>query len=47
LGTDAAKDAEYVGLKAIYKKRKLNADDALIGVYQLSGDINLIRGSKK
>ena len=47
LGTDAAKDAEYVGLKASYKKRKLNADDALIGVYQLSGDINLIRGSKK
>ncbi|MBR6017493.1 MAG: gliding motility-associated C-terminal domain-containing protein [Paludibacteraceae bacterium] len=44
MGTDADKNAQYVGLKASYKKRKLNADDALIGVYQLSGDINLIRG---
>ena len=43
LGTDAAKDAQYVGLKADYKKRKTNADDSVTGVYQLSGDINLLR----
>ena len=43
LGTDAAKDASYIGLKAVYKKKKLNADKAVIGVYQLSGDINLLR----
>jgi hypothetical protein len=35
-----------VGIKASYKKGKLNASEALIGVYQLSGDINLIRGTK-
>ena len=46
LGTDAAKNAEYIGLKASYKKKKLNADEAVIGVYQLSGDINLLRGKK-
>lgn len=46
MGTDAAKNAQYIGLKASYKKKKLNADDATIGVYQLSGDINLIRGKK-
>ena len=46
LGTDAAKNASYIGLKAAYKKKKLNADDSVIGVYQLSGDINLIRGKK-
>lgn len=44
LGTDAAKNASYVGIKAVYQKRKLNADESVIGVYQLSGDINLIRG---
>ena len=47
MGTDAAKNAHYVGIKAAYTKKKLNADDAVIGVYQLSGDINLIRGHKK
>ena len=43
LGTDAAKNASYIGLKAVYKKMKLNADKAVLGVYQLSGDINLLR----
>ena len=43
LGTDAAKDAQYVGLKAVYNKRKANSDTSVIGVYQLSGDINLLR----
>lgn len=43
LGTDAAKNASYIGLKAVYKKKKLNADTSVIGVYQLSGDINLLR----
>ena len=43
LGTDAAKDAQYIGLKAVYKSRKANADKSVIGVYQLSGDINLLR----
>lgn len=46
LGTDAPKNAAYVGLKASYKKKKANADDAVTGVYQLSGDINLLRGKK-
>lgn len=46
LGTDAAKNAGYVGLKASYKKKKQNADASVIGVYQLSGDINLIRCRK-
>ena len=46
MGTDADKNAKYVGIKASYTKGKLNASEALIGVYQLSGDINLIRGSK-
>jgi len=45
LGTDANEGASYVS-KAAYKKGKLNADGALIGVYQLSGDINLLRGKK-
>ena len=46
MGTDAAKNASYVGIKALYTKKKLNADEAVIGVYQLSGDINLLRGGK-
>jgi hypothetical protein len=33
-------------MKAVYTKKKLNADEAVIGVYQLSGDINLIRGNR-
>ena len=43
LGTDAAKNAQYIGLKASYQKKKANADESVIGVYQLSGDINLLR----
>ncbi|MCR5050791.1 MAG: gliding motility-associated C-terminal domain-containing protein [Paludibacteraceae bacterium] len=45
LGTDAAKNARYMG-KAIYNKKKQKVDEAVIGVYQMSGDINLIRGKK-
>lgn len=43
LGTDADKNAHYT-MKAIYNKKKKKADEAMIGVYQLSGDINLLRG---
>ena len=43
MGTDAAKDAKYVGLKASYKKNTKRQDESVIGVYQLSGDINLLR----
>ena len=43
LGTDAAKDAQYIGLKAVYQKKKAAADESVIGIYQLSGDINLLR----
>lgn len=46
LGTDADKNASYIGLKAVYNKRKQNADESVIGIYQLSGDINLLRGKK-
>jgi gliding motility-associated-like protein len=46
-GTDADKYAEYIGLKATYNKKKLEADKSVIGIYQMSGDINLIRGSRK
>ena len=45
LGTDADKKASYT-MKAVYKKKKANADEAMTGVYQLSGDINLLRGKK-
>jgi gliding motility-associated-like protein len=43
LGTDAAKDAGYISLKASYKRKKAAGDESVIGVYQLSGDINLLR----
>ena len=46
MGTDAPKNAQYIGLKALYKKRKANDDASVFGVYQMSGDINLIRGKK-
>ena len=46
IGTDAAKDAGYHSRQA-YEKGKLNADEAYTGVYQLSGDINLLRGKQK
>ena len=45
LGTDAEKNAEYLS-KISYKKKKLNSDEAVFGVYQLSGDINLLRGKR-
>lgn len=45
MGTDAPKNAKYMA-KPIYSKKKLKVDDAVIGVYQMSGDINLIRGKK-
>lgn len=44
MGTDAAKNAQYIGLKASYKKQKNNA--GAVGIYQLSGDINLLRGKQ-
>ena len=45
LGTDADKNASY-SMKAVYTKKKLKADESVIGVYQMSGDINLLRGRK-
>ena len=45
LGTDAAKDAKYM-MKPIYNKKKSNADESVIGIYEISGDINLLRGKK-
>lgn len=44
LGTDAATN-EYMN-KISYNNKKKKEPDSLIGVYQLSGDINLIRGGK-
>ena len=46
LGTDAPKNAGYIGLKASYQSKKKNGDESVTGVYQLSGDINLIRCRK-
>ena len=46
LGTDAPKNAGYIGIKANYQKKKQSGDESIIGVYQLSGDINLIRCRK-
>jgi gliding motility-associated-like protein len=43
LGTDAAKNASFM-MKASYNKKKLNADESVLGIYQMSGDINLLRG---
>lgn len=47
LGNNAPKDASF-GTKIDYNKRKKSPDqdvrNSLIGVYRLSGDINLIRG---
>lgn len=43
MGTDAPKNAKYVGLKASYKKKTKNQDESVVGVYQMSGDINLLR----
>lgn len=43
MGTDAAKQASYSG-KISYTKKRQKSDESILGVYQLSGDINLIRG---
>ena len=45
LGTDADENAKYM-LKPIYTKKVKKQDEALIGVYQRSGSINLLRGGK-
>lgn len=45
LGTDADENAKYT-IKPIYTKKLKKQDEALIGVYQLSGSINLLRGGK-
>lgn len=42
MGTDAAKDAKYRS-KISYNKKAKNQDESVIGVYQMSGDINLLR----
>jgi gliding motility-associated-like protein len=44
MGTDARKDAEYM-LKPSYQKA-LKKQEFPLGVYQLSGSINLLRGGK-
>ena len=43
MGTDADKNASFM-MKASYNKKKLNADESVLGIYQMSGDINLLRG---
>ena len=45
LGTDADENAKYM-LKPIYTKKVKKQDEALIGVYQRSGSIDLLRGGK-
>ena len=45
LGTDADANAKYT-LKPVYNSKIKKQDEALIGVYQLSGSINLLRGGK-
>lgn len=45
MGTDAPKDAGYMS-KISYNKKTKNQDESVIGIYQLSGDINLLRGKK-
>ena len=45
LGTDAATDAKFRS-KQSFDKAKANGDQTVMGVYQLSGDINLLRGKK-
>lgn len=43
LGTDADENAKYT-IKPVYTNKLKKQDDSLIGVYQLSGSINLLRG---
>lgn len=45
MGTDAEKNAEYMS-KISYNKRRKESNPAILGIYQLSGDINLLRGKK-
>ena len=45
-GTDAAQNATYHSRQA-YEKGKTNGDESYLGIYQLSGDINLLRGKNK
>ena len=45
IGTDAAKDAGYMS-KISYNKKTKNQDESVIGIYQMSGDINLLRGKR-
>lgn len=45
LGTDADENAKYT-IKPVYAKKLKKQDEALIGVYQMSGSINLLRGGK-
>ena len=45
LGTDANRN-NYISLKASYNKKKANDPESVLGVYQLSGDINLLRCRK-
>lgn len=44
IGNDAPKNASF-GTKASYDKKKQNNDESVLGIYRLSGDINLIRGN--
>ena len=44
-GTDAGKDAGFMS-KISYKKKTKMQDESLIGIYQMSGDINLLRRKK-
>ena len=46
MGTDARKDADYRS-KISYNKKKKMQDESIIGIYQMSGDINLLRGKNK
>ena len=46
LGTDAPQNAGYHTRQA-YEKGKLKGDESYMGIYQLSGDINLLRGKNK
>ena len=43
LGTDAPKNARYMS-KISYNNKKNKDAESVLGIYQLSGDINLIRG---
>lgn len=45
LGTDADENSKYM-MKPVYKKKVEKQDESILGVYQLSGSINLLRGGK-